>query len=379
MDKEQIKRLMPKYLAGDCNEEEMTLMETWYNHYLEDTELKVSEEQILESTERIQNRLNSLIAPKTRTLFKPLAVAASILLAVAIGIYLFTGNLYKSKDTQLSEINPGKHDATLTLADGKEIKLSNVGNGDLAKELGLTITKTADGQLVYQIEKQTTTGNRSGTGLAHHTLSTSNGEIFQLILPDGSKVWLNAASKLNYSVSLATDHKRVVNLNGEAYFEVFKDKKHPFIVRTSKQEIEVLGTHFNINSYDDEQVTKTTLIEGLVKVRLANEEALLRPGQESSVDTKGINIRSVDTEGAIAWKNGKFLFNDEALESIMRKISKWYNVEVVYTSEDIKTAQFYAMIDRFSSIEEVLKVLRLTRKVSFRIEGRQITVSKAEQ
>lgn len=379
MDKEQIKRLIPKYLAGDCNEEEVTLMETWYNHYLEDTELKVSEEQISESTERIQNRLNSLIAPKTRTLFKPLAVAASILLAVAIGVYFFTVNLYNDKDTQLSEINPGKHDATLTLADGKEIKLSDVGNGELAKELGLTITKTADGQLVYHLAKQTTTGNRSATGLAQHTLSTSNGEIFQLILPDGSKVWLNAASKLNYSVSLATDHKRVVNLNGEAYFEVFKDKKHPFIVRTSKQEIEVLGTHFNINSYDDEQVTKTTLIEGLVKVRGANEEALLKPGQESSVDTKGINVRSVDTEGAIAWKNGKFLFNDEALESIMRKISKWYNVEVVYTSEDIKTAQFYAMIDRFSSIEEVLKVLRLTKKVSFRIEGRQITVAKAEQ
>lgn len=379
MDKEQIKRLIPKYLAGDCNEEEVTLMESWYNHYLEDTELKVSEEQILESTDRVQKRLNSLIAPKTRTLFKPLAIAASILLAVAIGIYLFTGNFHQSKETQLSEINPGKHDATLTLADGKEIKLSDVRNGDLAKESGLTITKTAAGQLVYQIAKQTSTGNKSRAPQAYNTLSTSNGEIFQLVLPDGSKVWLNAASKLNYSVSLATDHKRVVNLNGEAYFEVFKDKNHPFIVKTSKQEIEVLGTHFNINSYEDEQLTKTTLVEGLVKVRLANEEALLRPGQESSVGTKGINIRSVDAEGAIAWKNGKFLFNDEALESIMRKISKWYNVEVVYTSDAIKTAQFYAMIDRFSSIEEVLKVLRLTKKVSFKIEGRQITVSKAEQ
>jgi transmembrane sensor len=391
MDKEQIKLLISKYLAGDCNEQESALLESWYNHYQEDQDMMIPQELILQSTERVQHRLNALIAPETKNLFRRLSIAASILLAVALGVYLFAGNL-NSKEAKLAgEINPGKHGATLTLADGRKIKLSDATNGQLAKESGLSIIKTADGQLVYQMTKSVATRNSSGTAGVNNTLSTSNGEIFQLVLPDGSKVWLNAASTLSYSVSLASDKKRLVSLNGEAYFEVFKDKKHPFVVNTNHQQLEVLGTHFNINSYTNEELTRTTLLEGLVKIRPLNldgkfrvkaelpSEVLLHPGQQSSLGLAEINIQTVDPEDAIAWKNGKFLFNDESLESIMRKISRWYNVEVVYNNEHIKAAKFYGAIDRFSSIEEVLKMLRLTKKVSFKIEGRRITVFAAEE
>lgn len=404
MDKEQIKLLIPKYLAGDCNAQESALIESWYNQYQEDQEMELNDALIIRSTDRIHHRLNILLKPKAKKLFSPLTVAASVLLALSICAYLFVGQLKtdRTKEEHTAKIIPGRHGATLTLANGREIKLSDAMNGELAKESGLTISKAANGQLIYEISKQDTekqNATRQGaakrdaaktaseTGGAYNTLATSKGEIFQLLLPDGSKVWLNAASKLSYSVSLATDKKRVVKLNGEAYFEVFKDKKHPFVVNTGRQELEVLGTHFNINSYADEQFTRTTLIEGLVKVRRLNSgvrlsangenEALLRPGQQSSVSTTGINVQSVDIEDAIAWKNGRFLFNDEPLESIMRKISRWYDVEVVYNSQNIKSEKFYGVINRFSSIDEVLKMMKLTKKVTFKIEGKRITVFAA--
>jgi transmembrane sensor len=394
MNRNEVKELFRKYNLGTASADERKLLENWYAQTsLAQQRDPLEEDYLLLKHEAWGAVLKETMVVKHYRLWPRITVAAAVALA-----FFSAGLLYFNKDSKKNqqmgaysnEAVPGKVGATLTLADGRKIKLSDATSGELAKESGLIISKAANGQLIYKIAKQGTTKNTSATAEAYHTLSTSNGEIFQLLLPDGSKVWLNAASNLSYSVSLATDKKRVVNLSGEAYFEVFKDKKHPFVVNASKQEIEVLGTHFNINSYADEKLTKTTLIEGLVKVRRLNalgkvyakiekeNEALLHPGQQSSVSATAINVQSVDPEDAIAWKNGRFLFNDEPLESIMRKVSRWYNVDVVYNDQDIKGRKFYGVIDRFSSIDEVLKMLRLTKKVSFKIESRQITVFKAE-
>jgi len=311
-------------------------------------------------------------SPK-RILMNSLKWAAA---AVVFIVFSFTAYLSLQKKKEhvfATDVAPGKNKAILTLADGKKISLSDVMNGDVAKEAGFSITKTADGQLVYILAESE---NINDTRL--NTISTPNGGEWQIKLPDGSTVWLNAASSIQYSLNIGTAKQRLVKLDGEAYFEVNKNAAHPFIVETDKQSVEVLGTHFNINSYKDERVTKTTLLEGSVRVshNITNESEVLKPGEQSLVSVSGMDIKEVDVDESIAWKKGYFMFNNERQESILRKVARWYNVEIEYADADAKEVMYYGTVSRFEKISKVLRKFEQTGEVRFDIKGNKVIVYK---
>ncbi len=297
------------------------------------------------------------------------AVAAAVALVV-LGAYFFNYDKKIRPDYShltVNDIAPGKVGATLTLANGKKIRLSDVGNGEIAKESGISISKTANGQLVYEIKSDVADPNKI------NTLSTSKGETYMLTLPDQSKVWLNAASSLTYTAALMEHGIRKIKLSGEAYFEISKDKAHPFVVESGNQQVEVLGTHFNVNAYPNEKIFRTTLLEGSVKISEKGQMKLLTPGNQAMNSGGDIKLSKVDTELAIAWKSNNFIFDRLDIKEIMRTIERWYNVEVIY-KEEITSGTFWGSVSRFDNISKVLIPLEATGNVHFKIEGRKIYV-----
>ncbi|ALL05007.1 hypothetical protein AQ505_05560 [Pedobacter sp. PACM 27299] len=338
---------------------------------------------------RFEETIPSIPLRKTSLVWTKIAVAATILFALSIAFYFYnipykTGIAPREQLSQ-SKINPVHQKAMLTLADGRRITLDEAENGEIAEQGGVIITKTKDGQLVYEgsanegsvTEKSTTEGSAStaaARGNAPNKIETPKGGQYQVNLPDGTKVWLNAASSLSYPVSFTGD-KREVKLLGEAYFEVAKNKNMPFVVYSKGQEVEVLGTHFNVNAYPDEAKTKTTLLEGSVKVKLlvAKGTALLKPGQQSVYEGDQLDVNAIDVAEVIAWKEGYFLFQDEDIRSIMRKIARWYDVEIVYAA-NISPKEIGGRISRNKSLDYVLRTLSRTDKFNFKVEGRRVTV-----
>lgn len=343
----------------------------------------VAEEAVITEvteTEKWEAVLNNVLAtdkPKKTPrsiLLRPLkwVAAAAVLVVFSFTAYL---SLNKKKEHVFaSDVAPGKNKAILTLADGRKISLSDAANGDVIEQAGISVSKTANGQLVYHIEK--IAGNLDDSKV--NTISTPNGGEWEIRLPDGSIVWLNAASSLQYPLNIGSSKQRKVELTGEAYFEVAKDKAHPFIVKTSKQELEVLGTHFNINSYANENVTRTTLLEGSVRVADLNstEMLILKPGEQSVLSDNGIEIKKVNTDEAVAWKNGYFMFDNEKQESILRKIARWYNVEIEYADPEAKEVMYYGTVSRFEKISKVLRKFEQTGEVRFDIKGNKLIVYK---
>lgn len=294
-------------------------------------------------------------------------IAAAIVFIVA-GVYFFKPQPKPVRESQYArDIAPGKVGATLTLANGKKIRLADVVNGEIAMEAGTKVTKTENGELIYEIK-----GNSADENTIN-TLSTAKGETYTLTLPDKSKVWLNAASSLTYSANLTERGKRRVKLEGEGYFEIAKDKNHPFVVESGNQEVEVLGTHFNVNAYRDEKVYRTTLLEGSVKVSGHGEMKILVPGHQALNSGGHIKLSKVDTELAVAWKSNNFIFDRLDIKEIMRNIERWYNVEVIY-KEEIPSGTFWGSVSRFENISKVLIPLEATGNVHFEIEGRKIYV-----
>jgi transmembrane sensor len=313
------------------------------------------------------------------------AAAAFILIALSFGLYFFSDTenstiQYNVGSTQL-DIAPGGNKAILTMADGRKISLNDANNGLLVEQSGIRITKTADGQLIYTVSDRPDgrPGYRTqNSELQYNMVETPRGGQYQVILPDGTKVWLNAASSLKYPPSFASLKERRVEMNGEAYFEVAKDKRHPFIVKTDKQEVEVLGTHFNINTYADEPGVKTTLLEGSVKISQLNthNSQLLKSGQQSVLTSNGISVSEINAEDAIAWKNGLFRFDNEKLGSIMGKVGRWYDVDVIWQDEGLKNELFGAVTSRFTNVSSLLKMMEQTGDVKFKIGDGKIIVSK---
>jgi ferric-dicitrate binding protein FerR (iron transport regulator) len=210
---------------------------------------------------------------------------------------------------------------------------------------------------------------------------TPIGGTYQVTLPDGSRVWMNAASTLRFPSSFKGSALRKVELTGEAYFEVFKDKTHPFIVVSGAQQVEVLGTHFNINSYPDEPAVLTTLLEGAVRVNLvagngSSRSAVLKPDQQGVLKGQSISVRHVDAAYAVAWKNGYFMFNSERLETAMNKISRWYNIRVEYRDASLKDETLLGTISKFDDIGKVLKMIGRTDVVTFKAEGNKIIINR---
>ncbi|RYG20327.1 MAG: FecR family protein, partial [Chitinophagaceae bacterium] len=288
-------------------------------------------------------------------------------------------NIAKNK---AEAIKPGGNKATLTLADGSKISLTDATNGVIAKQAGINITKTKNGELIYTVVSAASAKTKN----LYNTIETPRGGQYQINLPDGTRVWLNAESSLKYPTAF-NNNERLVELKGEAYFEVAKlsarkGGRVPFKVNSEigegrNQQVEVLGTHFNINTYTDEPNNKTTLLEG--KVRILNLSSLasniLKPGQQSVIaaSSPSVLVRNVDAEDAIAWKDGFFSFNDENLQTIMNKISRWYNVDISYRGAKMDKL-FGGRISRFNSVNEVLETLQATGDVHFKIEERRILV-----
>ncbi|WP_164109925.1 MULTISPECIES: FecR family protein [Sphingobacterium] len=391
MEEKYIAYLYQKYLLGILSIEEQ---DDWYNVVIDEKYEYVlsrmidgdwSRESLLAPIldQKDQQALFEYIIAHDQPIsvrmkvFKIVRIAAVACLAVIISTTMVWMH-HQEQEPKLSDdkvinslITPGKTGATLTLADGTRINLTESENGELSTQKGVSIKKGNNGQLTYIVEGDVDLNNRS-EGI--NTLSTDNGETYRIQLPDGSQVWLNAASNLSFSSNLLRDGQRTVRLKGEAYFEVTKDKKHPFVVETNNQNVEVLGTHFNITAYEDKAQIATTLLEGKVRVHSANKSVLLKPGQQALSDNGKLQIKTLPSpQQMVAWKNGEFSFDNLTLHEIMMQISRWYDVEISYAPH-VSDPGFGGTIKRSKSIDEVLKALEKTQGIKFKIEGRRIHV-----
>lgn len=306
--------------------------------------------------------------------FQKFAAAVAILIIAGVGIYFGLQNVSHEPQTiaehqVVTDALPGGNKAILTLSSGKTIVLDTAQNGVLAVQGSIRVNKTKDGQLIYKV-----TGNTTNKSISYNTLSTPRGGQYQIVLPDGSKVWLNAASSLKFP-DIFKEKERVVELTGEAYFEIAKNPDMPFKVKSGATEVEVLGTHFNVMAYEDEKVMKTTLLEGAIKIKSDGESNILKPGEQAIVDKDGSMkvLDQVNVNEAVAWKNGLFHFNDTDLPTIMRQAARWYDLEVHYEGE-IPQRHFTGKISRNVKASELLSILEYTG-VKFRIEEKAIIVT----
>lgn len=383
MDQRQkFKILLDKYLGGKASEKEIAEIESRYTFWNSGSDPKLGEDFIKEKGELMWGNISSRTGvsrsrrTKVVTIKRLLKIGAA---AAAVGLFIYTKSFFSVKNTVAPNkeirtisnqtILPGKQEATLVLSNGKVIKLTQNSNGKLAEENGVVISKSADGELIYEIR------GVNGDSNAENTLYTAKGETYQVKLPDGSMVCLNAASSLTYRASLFKDGKRAVKLKGEGYFQISKDRLHPFVVETENQRVEVLGTTFNINAYEDEPGIRTTLIEGAVKISIGKNQRLLKPGFELFASGNKIQVSSVDTRFASAWINNKFIFESGDLKSIMRMLERWYNIEVIY-EDTIQADSFYGSVPRLDDFHNVLGILEKAGGINFRIQGRKVYVSQ---
>jgi transmembrane sensor len=287
---------------------------------------------------------------------------AAILLLFGIGTYFYT----KQPAPIKNDISPGGNQAVLTLSDGSTILLDSATNGKIAVQAGSSILKK-DGQVVYDPRGQNT------STVIYNTMTTPKGGQYQLTLADGTKVWLNAASSITYPTAFAGNN-REVKITGEAYFEVTKDSRRPFLVNINNASaIEVLGTHFNVSAYPDEISVKTTLVEGRVKVTSEKASLTLNPGQQSITTADHIDLEEhADLESVLAWKNGLFHMQGISIPAIMRELSRWYDIDIVYTSSVSQTL-ITGEIPRNMKLSSVLRILE-ENDVHTKIEGRKLTV-----
>ncbi|MND50657.1 fec operon regulator FecR [compost metagenome] len=380
MNKQEVEKLFEKYNKGLASPQEQIMLERWYHQELAKQQLSDDEADFVSLKEEIWDGVldraglqENKSVKKLFPLWTKIAAAASIVLLISIGINSYLAKR-ASENTELANANkiaPGSNKAILTLSNGQKISLTDASKGTLANESGIVITKTADGQLTYKFSNST---DINASALIN-TIETPRGGQHQITLPDGTVVTLNAASSLKFPASFTGLANRKVELSGEAYFEVAKDKKHPFIVQSGSQEVEVLGTHFNVNTYPDEKAAKTTLLEGAVKVSANGNAHLLKPGQQSILTNNTVDIVTANIKETMAWKNGYFRFNDDRIDEIMPLLSRWYDVEVNYEGK-ISDERFSGTISRYKNINEVLAMLSYSNAVKFKIEGRRITVMK---
>jgi transmembrane sensor len=396
-----IAKLIAKQMRQELTDQEKTELENWLGSDSNNRELfkKITGEDIINKQPEVISAADKDAAWKNivaKTGFKEqtkkpvpfrrwAAYAAAVFIPLAIGITIVSlTNTAKKKNTpslafHQPDLLPGSNKAILTLANGSKIILDNAGNGNIATQQNAVISKTQNGQVVYNAGRIAEDLTASSTQIidkviATNIIATPRGGQYQVVLPDGTKVWLNAASSLKFPIAF-TGNERNVELTGEAYFEVAKNAAKPFFVKTSTQTVEVLGTHFNINSYTDEQATKTTLLEGSVKV-IGNYGKLmvkLTPGEQAVNNTGGINVvHNADIDEAVAWKNGKFLFTNTNLQTIMRQLSRWYDVDVEYRGT-VNEKHYNGRISRNVPVSQIFQILK-TSGINFTINGRKIIV-----
>lgn len=363
--------LLNRYNAGNCTAEEEILIETWFNAYANTIDNIEQQEDMELIGQEIWAKLPATHVSIKRKLWPRFAAAAAVIL-VLIGLFkLYERN--SNQELQLvqnkkEQIAPGTFGATLTLANGKQIRLSQLKNGVFAEEAGVKITKTAKGELVYQVKDETS------NALQTNTLTTAKGETFKVELPDGSSVWLNAASSLTYTTNLASAAIRKVKLSGEAYFKVAHDQEHPFIVTTLGHDIKVLGTEFNVSSYENDDAEITTLVQGKISMNTYRDKVILTPGEKGTVRNGSIEKATANIEAATGWKNNEFVFASQDIRSIMKLIARWYDVNIIYEGE-IPSEKISGSISRFADIHSVLSILQATGTVKIKTAGSRVVVS----
>jgi transmembrane sensor len=394
---EIIAGLLKKQLTRELTNEEKTAWEQWLDESPENRDLaeRLQDPERLtqdlkmyyESKENILSKIRESI-PELRpaetkgrdTIRSPflfrhrqlLKYAAAVLILISLGGIFWFNQKKPVRDAPLvlhqQTIQPGTNKAFLTLSNGSRILLDSSHQGLIANEAGTAIS-VKDNQVSYQVN------NDSGK-ISYNTMTTPRGGQYKLLLPDGSAVWLNAQSSITYPVRF-TEKDRKVSITGEVYFEVAKDPVHPFIVDVnSKASVEVLGTHFNVNAYDEEPSIHTTLLEGSVLIRSEKYNQILKPNQQAQSNNPAsvqvINLKENDINEVMAWKNGSFYFVDADINTVMRQLARWYDFDVTYTGE-VKE-KFHLEMQRNTHVENALKILEETRGVHFKIEGKKITV-----
>ncbi len=305
-------------------------------------------------------------------------VAALLVAAVSIGIILYNNKQPEGNTPQIiaeqgnSITLPEQNQAILTLADGSNIVLNDSLDGILARELGVEIRKAEDGSILYETKR----ANSANGVLSYNTFSTPKGSTYQILLPDGTKVWLNTASSIRYPVTFAGT-ERHVSLTGEAYFEVAHDASKPFAVDANGSTIRVLGTHFNISAYSDEHQTTTTLVAGAVNVSKNGNTVTLKPNQRAVVDgtTGRIHQSAADVRSALAWKNGYFRFDNESIEDIVEKISRWYDIEAVEYQGQFND-RFTGTFQRSKNVSQLFSNLGKLAPIRFEIKERRVVIMK---
>ena len=402
LSKEQLEELYHKYIQNQCTQQELDALINELGFEGED----VQEETIMQLFNATWDGLDvfpgkyqvpALTLPQEITYETPVvdmysvkrrwmrvAAAASVLLVLGVAAYW----LIRTRETKpgtttiatTKDISPGGNKAILILADNSTIVLDSAANGKLAQQGTAIVTKSNDGQLAYSLPNK-----RGGTAEPlYNTLRTPRGGQYQLVLPDGSKVWLNAASSITYPTAFP-GKERKITIDGEAYLEVVHNAAKPFKVEANGTEVEVLGTHFNVHAYNDEPAEKITLIEGRVKAGRRqkaegrDESVILKPGEQaivsqSSQASQSIPVQTVDIEEVLAWKNGLFNFANADIESIMKQIERWYDVEVVYEGPRPE-GHFRGKIPRNVMASEMLKIIEASG-VHFRIENKKIIIMK---
>lgn len=385
MQKEEIHNLVEKYLHDVASSEEKEKLFQWYrieSNKAAEWELNdLEDEQVLKSkiyAKIIEHNNLQRIRP-LRNIYYKLSVAALVLVFFAAGLYFYSGQqpgIESPKKVRAAinpnDIQPGGNKAILTLADGTRIQLDESRNGMLINQGSIKVHKNSGGVIEYTFNKENKNSSGGVESSIYNTIETPVGGKYQLNLADGTRVWLNSASSLRFPV-IFTSQNREVELKGEAYFEVSKDVGRKFSVRAGNQSVEVLGTHFNINAYADEQSIKTTLLEGEVRVieLTSRSSKLLKPGEQSIVN-KNIQVERIDTQTEIAWKEGYFNFNSANIETVMRQLGRWYGVHAKYEGK-LPEHHFSGAISTELTLLEVLEILEKSN-IHFRLDGREVTV-----
>lgn len=370
MTSEDYIKLYQKYLEGKCNAEEVKQL----FDYEDDFQLLESKDEVGDDLLKaaIKSQIQQRIQPKRFAIYRSwYKYAAAAVILLTVGTFLFINNqksqlTAKNKsiitDDSVSFARVDSSTTVLTLSDGSIIPLDETGNGLLTEENGTEIRKIKGGELSYNTSKQLI-----GNANSLNKIAIPRGATYKITLADGTRVWLNAASSLSYPASFSGSERKV-ELTGEAYFEVAKNDKMPFKVKTTNTEVEVLGTHFNISAYTNDEEVKTTLLEGSVRLSHRGNKKILKPGYQAitSNGSADISMKEANTQQALAWKNGYFLFRENSIVEVMKQISRWYNVQIVYEG-NVTNKLFGGIYSKSKKLEELLNGLELTGLVKFKI------------
>jgi transmembrane sensor len=381
MEKQRYLNLLEKYLAGKSTRKEEALLDEYYKRLEEMSDVSLSDEQehglkvsIMEKISASIDSPNEQSEQIVKRSYRIWYAAASILIMIAVGSFFVRRDkkaemIGKVPDATKQDIRPGSNKAVLTLSSGEQIVLTEPHAGILAREGATQIIKKENGELVYNLENKTSGHN---TKPVHNTITVPRGGQYQLVLSDGSKVLLNAASSLTYPAEF-NGRYRNVELKGEGYFEVAKNASMPFIVKANNVEVRVLGTHFNISAYSDDANITTTLIEGAVSMNKGKQTKRLAPGQQgiSAYTTGEISVQPANIEQTMGWVKGNFVFKDLNIKEVMKIASRWYDIEVEYRG-NVQSKKFGGTTSRFSNITELLDYMKITGGVNYKIEGRRV-------